>query len=326
MHCNKCDIEVTDSDDAVCPLCNTPLEEDDQSAEKDLSDKLYEDQELRELISSIAETVKKSQEKERKISEVAEESSFDLEKALSDEEKPLSLEDFSAATQRNEYEKKKASLESSLATYDQNTGAAKHAQKKISIKTIFAVAVVVLAVAGSFMAAYLLALKEPQLAKQTIPIPETTPSLENREAVPTESSIQSVQLEEMYEQTKGKTTPAAKSVTTVTPEIKKELAPNKMPAVQPLQKTAGPAKISVNAAAIFYTVNVGSFKLKSSVDGVMKNLSKKGYDPAVETVTLNDGNTWYRVTVGQFKTRDEAARFSQELNKEKLETMVVKKK
>ncbi len=72
---------------------------------------------------------------------------------------------------------------------------------------------------------------------------------------------------------------------------------------------------------------MGSFKFKKSVDGVMKNLSKKGYAPSVETVMLKDKSTWYRVTVGQFKTREEAARFAKELeDKEKLKTMVVKRK
>jgi len=51
----------------------------------------------------------------------------------------------------------------------------------------------------------------------------------------------------------------------------------------------------------------------------MKKLSKKGYAPAVETVTLNDKNTWYRVTVGQFKTREEAARFARELGEKMKE-------
>ena len=150
--------------------------------------------------------------------------------------------------------------------------------------------------------------------------------MENKEDVPTESSIQLAQTKETYAQTKDKTTPALQSVTSVIPEINKELAPEQKPAVQPSQKAAEPAKMNATVTAVFYTVNVGSFKLKNSVDGVMKSLSKKGYDPAVERVTLNDGNTWYRVTVGQFKTREEAAHFSRELKKEKLETMVVKKK
>jgi cell division protein FtsN len=42
---------------------------------------------------------------------------------------------------------------------------------------------------------------------------------------------------------------------------------------------------------------------------------------------LKDRGTWYRVSVGQFKTREEAARFAGELGeKMKIETMIVKKK
>jgi cell division septation protein DedD len=327
MYCKKCNLEITDSDDVVCPLCNTPLENDDQDAQQELSDKLYEDQELRELISSIAETVKKSQEKEHKTSDVTEENSFDLEKALSDEEKPLSLEDFSAAAQRNEYEKKKASLESDLPTYDQSTGVAEQTQGKISIKKIFAVLVVVLAVAGSFVAAYLLSLKEPQLAKQTMPISETAPSPQNQPTVQTESNVQTAQPKKITEQIQEKTASPVQTVKPATPEIKKEQIPDQKPDEPPSQKASEPARIATTATAVFYTVNVGSFKLKSSIDGVMKSLSKKGYAPAVETVTLNDKNTWYRVTVGQFKTREEAGRFAKELKeKEKIETMVVKRK
>jgi septal ring-binding cell division protein DamX len=324
MHCKKCDLEVTDSDDAVCPLCNTPLEENDQDSQKELSDKLYEDQELRELISSIAETVKKSQGKDHKITEVAEENTFDLEKALSDEEKPLSLEDFSAAAQRNEYEKKKASLESVLPTYDQSTGIPEHAQRKISIKNMFAVSVVVFAIAGSVIAAYVLSLKEPQIAKETVTMPETVqPSPKNQVAATPEISGQPAQIKDTAGQLQDKAAPPAEAVVPVASKVEKEQIPEQKPSEQLPQKIAEPAK----TPAYVYTVNVGSFKLKSSVDGVMKSLSKKGYAPAVETVTLNDKNTWYRVTVGQFKTREEAARFSKELkDREKLEAIVVKKK
>jgi len=324
MRCKKCDLEVTDSDDAVCPLCSTPLEDDDQDSREELSDKLYEDQELRELISSIAETVKKSQGKDHKITEAAEEKPFDLEKALSDQEKPLSLEDFSAAAQRNEYEKKKASLESVLPTHDQSTIVTELAKKKISIRNMFAVSVVVLAVAGSFFAAYVLSLKEPQLTKDTVPKPEPVlPSSQNQVAATPEISGQPAQIKKTASQVQDKDAPPAEAVVPVASKAEKERIPEQKPSEQLPQKVAEPAK----TPAYVYTVNVGSFKLKSSVDGVMKVLGKKGYAPAVETVTLNDKNTWYRVTVGQFKTREEAARFSKELkDREKLEAIVVKKK
>ena len=330
MHCKKCDLEVTDSDEIVCPLCKTPLEEDNQDTEKELSDKLYEDQELRELISSIAETVKKSQEKEHKITGVAEEKPFDLEKALSDEEKPLSLDDVAAAAQRNEYEKKKASLESVLPKHDQSTVTTEHTKRKISIKNIFAVSVVVLVVAGSVIAAYFLTLNEPQVAKETVPIPENVqPSSQNQQASTPEINIPSqAQPKETPGQPQDKTAPTAEAVSPAVPEITKEQLPaEQKPAEQLPPKADESAKMATTVTTGFYTVNVGSFKFKKSVDGVMKKLSKKGYAPAVETVTLNDKNTWYRVTVGQFKTREEAARFAKELkDKEKLETMIVKKK
>ena len=245
MHCKKCDLEVTDGDETVCPLCNTPLEEDDQDTEKELSDKLYEDQELRELITSIAETVKKSQEKEHKITEVAEENPFDLEKALSDEEKPLSLDDVSAAAQRNEYEKKKASLESVLPQHDQSTVITEHTKRKISIKNMFAVSVVVLVVAGSVIAAYFLTLNEPQMAKETVPIPETVlPSSQNQQASTPEINVPSpAQPKETPGQLQDKTAPAAEAVSPAVPEITKEQIPaEQKPAEQLPQKVAEPAQ------------------------------------------------------------------------------------
>jgi cell division protein FtsN len=329
MHCKKCDIEVTGGDEIVCPLCKTPLEEDDQDTEKELSDKLYEDQELRKLISSIAESVKKSQGKEHKIVEVAEENPFDLEKALSDEEKPLSLDDFSAAAQRNEYDKKKASLESALPKYDQRTVITKYTQRKISIKNIFTISVVLLAVAGSVIAAYFYALNEPQMAKETVPMPATMlPFSKNQQASTPEISIPSpAQPKETPGQLQEKTAPAAQAVNPAASEVTKEQIPEQKPAEQLQQKVAEPPKAATIVTAGYYAVNVGSFKLKGSVDGVMKVLGKKGYAPSVETVTLNDASTWYRVTVGQFKTREEAARFAKELeDKEEIKTMVVKRK
>lgn len=62
---------------------------------------------LGELISSIAKTVKPSQGRTPQHTEVIEEPSFDLEKALFDEEKPLSFKDYSAASKRDEYERKR---------------------------------------------------------------------------------------------------------------------------------------------------------------------------------------------------------------------------
>jgi cell division septation protein DedD len=93
------------------------------------------------------------------------------------------------------------------------------------------------------------------------------------------------------------------------------------------QKALEPPKMTKAVVAGFYCVNVGSFKLQDSTERVCGDLKKQGYEPTVETVTLNDGNTWYRVTVGNFATRDEAAQFGRELeSKTSIKSMIVKKK
>ncbi|MCX5898656.1 MAG: SPOR domain-containing protein, partial [Proteobacteria bacterium] len=93
------------------------------------------------------------------------------------------------------------------------------------------------------------------------------------------------------------------------------------------QKALEQPKMTKAAVAGFYCVNVGSFKLQDSTERVCRELKKQGYVPTVETVTLKDGNTWYRVTVGNFATRDEAAQFGRELeSKTNIKSMIVKKK
>jgi cell division protein FtsN len=99
------------------------------------------------------------------------------------------------------------------------------------------------------------------------------------------------------------------------------------PAAEPIKTASEQPKMTKAAVAGFYCVNVGSFKLQDSTERVCGDLKKQGYEPTVETVTLKDGNTWYRVTVGNFETRDEAAQFGRELeSKTNIKSMIVKKK
>jgi DedD protein len=96
---------------------------------------------------------------------------------------------------------------------------------------------------------------------------------------------------------------------------------------EPPQNALEQPKMTKAVVGGFYCVNVGSFKLKDSTERVCGVLKKQGYEPTVETVTLKDGNTWYRVTVGNFATRDEAAQFGRELeSKTNIKSIIVKKK
>jgi cell division septation protein DedD len=160
-------------------------------------------------------------------------------------------------------------------------------------------------------------------------MPETVlSSSQNQQASTPKINVPSPgQPKETSGQLQDKPAPAVEAVSPVVSGVTREQLPEQKPTEQPSQKASEPPKMATIVPTGFYAVNVGSFKLKESIEGVVKNLKKKGYAPAVETVTLNDSSTWYRVTVGQFKTREEAARFAKELeDKEKLKTMVVKRK
>jgi cell division septation protein DedD len=121
---------------------------------------------------------------------------------------------------------------------------------------------------------------------------------------------------------------------TPSPAIKENKPAEPAPAVAPIEeKPAQPPKkviappqqeAAVNAPP--YCVNVSLCKLKESADVVIKDLQKKGYAPAVDTITVKD-TPWYRVTLGHFQTQGEAENYARELqSRENIKGFVVKKK
>jgi cell division septation protein DedD len=104
--------------------------------------------------------------------------------------------------------------------------------------------------------------------------------------------------------------------------------PSEQKTAEPLQKN--PHKVAATEKTIYrsvYSIKVGSFKSTENADRMCKYLKKNRYDPSLETVTLNYNSTWYRVTAGQFKTQEEAARCAINLeDKEKIKTKIVEMK
>jgi len=104
------------------------------------------------------------------------------------------------------------------------------------------------------------------------------------------------------------------------------VAPIKEKLAQPTKKVIAPPQKESAVNAPQYCVNVALCKLKESADVVIKDLQKKGYEPAVDTITVKD-TPWYRVTLGHFQTQDEAENYARELqSKENIKGLVVKKK
>jgi cell division septation protein DedD len=171
--------------------------------------------------------------------------------------------------------------------------------------------------------------KEPQAVNQAISlINHLLTSIVNQ---PTEL-LKTVQLPTQRQETKktlqGKTNLTAEPIVPAVQKTNKKLLSAKQKTVEPLQKN--PHKVAATEKTIYrsvYSIKVGSFKSKENADRMCKYLKKNRYDPSLETVTLNDSSTWYRVTAGQFKTQEEAARCAKNLeDKEKIITKIVEMK
>jgi cell division protein FtsN len=61
-------------------------------------------------------------------------------------------------------------------------------------------------------------------------------------------------------------------------------------------------------ASADWTVQVGVFKSQQQAERIRKNLAEAGFPALVTARAGDDGETRYRVRVGEFKTRDEALR------------------
>jgi len=124
----------------------------------------------------------------------------------------------------------------------------------------------------------------------------------------------------------GTSFPAIKETKTIEPS--QVVAPIEEKTVQPPAKGNKVAPLQQESAINIkiYCVNVALCKLKESADVVIKDLQKRGYEPAGDTITVN-GTTWYRVTLGKFQTQTEAQKYAKELqSKENIDGFVVKKK
>lgn len=74
------------------------------------------------------------------------------------------------------------------------------------------------------------------------------------------------------------------------------------------------------AAAVCYTVQVGSFSKKSNADALRRKLSSKGYDAYLEEA--GGGKKIFRVKVGRLKSRPEAVTLQKKLSKQGYSTKI----
>jgi cell division septation protein DedD len=96
-------------------------------------------------------------------------------------------------------------------------------------------------------------------------------------------------------------------------------APKSTPASKSAPSPAPAAKVprvietaAAQTPAARYTVQVAAFRQQPIADRLIADLTRKGHDAYLVTTQLPDGTT-YRVRVGKFATREEAARAAKRL-------------
>ena len=94
----------------------------------------------------------------------------------------------------------------------------------------------------------------------------------------------------------------------------------------PAQKTAptpAPVAVSKPATKTVYSVQLGAFKSEIGADGLVKTYKSKGYEAFTRKGTTKDNASVYRVLIGEFGNRKEAARLAAKIEtKEKIKTTI----
>ncbi len=89
------------------------------------------------------------------------------------------------------------------------------------------------------------------------------------------------------------------------------------------KKEKAPALDKKNEAGKNFTIQVASLKKPEAADRVVKKLMKKGYHAYITSAKIPGKGIWYRVRIGDFKTKAEARSTLNKLKKERLKGFIV---
>ncbi len=77
---------------------------------------------------------------------------------------------------------------------------------------------------------------------------------------------------------------------------------------------------------VSYMLQVGSFRKATDADSYRARLALLGIESKVQTVTIDNKDTWHRVQVGPIIGRDKADRIQKQLKQNKIESLLMKAK
>lgn len=105
--------------------------------------------------------------------------------------------------------------------------------------------------------------------------------------------------------------------------VENEKAPKQPIVTSPTQQTEKSEQPQQNES---YMLQVGSFKKMADADGFRARLAFLGIESKVQTVTIDNKETWHRVQVGPIKGRKQADALQKKLRENDIESLLMRAK
>ena len=86
------------------------------------------------------------------------------------------------------------------------------------------------------------------------------------------------------------------------------------------------AAVEQPADAVTYMIQVGSFKKLEDADGFRARLAFLGIESKVQTVTIDNADTWHRVQVGPVAGREKADALQKQLRDNNIDSLLLRAK
>ena len=155
--------------------------------------------------------------------------------------------------------------------------------------------------------------KKPPVQEKAVPV-ETKPAVVTK-IIPTESKQTAP---------KEPAQPQAETAKEIIP-LQKKPAPQ---VVEKKEKTPVKPTFTKSSKGSLYSLHTGSFTKESIASAEAERLKRMGFNSYIQKVSLKNGQTWYRIKVGDFNTRDEAKEIQNKLKQKAphIKAYVMKKR
>lgn len=94
----------------------------------------------------------------------------------------------------------------------------------------------------------------------------------------------------------------------------------------PQQQQTQPETTQTTEPAASYMIQVGSFKKLADADGFRAKLAFLGIESKVQTVTIDNKDTWHRVQIGPIAGRDKADAVQKQLRQNDIDSLLLRAK